>query len=517
MNPIVIDGESLTLSKLYQIAEQGEGVTLAQEAIARMNRSRESIEHIIESGQVVYGVNTGFGKLANVHIPPEDIEELQLNLVLSHACGTGEFIPPAIARAALALKCNSLCRGYSGTRPLIAEHLCYLLNHNAVPCIPEKGSVGASGDLAPLAHMTLVLLGLGEAWVNGERMSGREALDVVGLCPLTLHAKEGLAILNGTQVMTAYAALALSRALNVIKLADIAGAISVESLLHSPRAFDERIHNARGLSQQIACAANLRRLLANSEIVASHQQCGKVQDAYSSRCIPQVHGAVRHALDYVRQVIETELNAATDNPLIFPEDQEVLSGGNFHGQPISLASDTLGMALAQLANISERRLENLMDPVQSGLPPFLASESGTNSGFMIAQVTAAALVSENKVLSHPASVDSIPTSANQEDFVSMGTHAARKAFEILDNVETIIGIELLAGCQALDFRTDLRPGDGTAPAYQVIRSEIPTLHRDRLLQTDILKIKAIIKNNRIVQAVENRIGNLDPSGRLKKR
>jgi len=505
---IEIDGHSLTLDQIYHVAIERAPVEIAPSASKVMQESRACIEDIIRQGKIVYGVNTGFGKLANVHIPPDELEELQLNLILSHACGTGDLIPQEVARAAMLLKINTLCTGYSGTRPEIAEMLTSMLNNGVIPCIPAKGSVGASGDLAPLAHMTLVMIGLGEAWFRGEKLSGEEALKRAGLAPVKLAAKEGLALVNGTQIMTAYAALALLRAENLLKLADIAGAITVESLLGTKVAFDERIQRARGYEDQIKVAENLRKLMAESEIVESHKDCGKVQDAYSSRCIPQVHSAVRQALHYVRTVVNTEINANTDNPTVFYKDFDVLSGGNFHGQPISLACDTMGIAMAQLANISERRLENLMDPVQSGLPPFLASESGTNSGYMIAQVTAAALVSENKVLAHPASVDSIPTSANQEDFVSMGTHAARKALEIIENVETIIGIELLAGCQALDFRKDLKPGKGTGTACETVRQTIPPMHRDRLLQKDINQIKQLIRENIIVKAVENQIGAL---------
>ncbi len=508
MNPVLIDGYSLDLHKIYHVSENHAKVTIALEAKERMQSSRNAIKEIILSGQSVYGVNTGFGKLSNIQIPPESLEELQSNLVLSHACGTGLPIPPSVARSAMLLKANALCTGYSGTRPEIAEFLVDMLNRGITPCIPQKGSVGASGDLAPLAHMTLVMLGQGEAWKDDTKLSGSEALQKVGLQPLLLQAKEGLALLNGTQIMTAYAAMTLVRALRLVKLADIAGAISVESLLGTKVAFDERIQQARGFKHQLKVAQNLRVMMAESEIVESHKDCGKVQDAYSSRCIPQVHGAVRHALDYVNEVVGTEINACTDNPLVFYHDKEVLSGGNFHGQPISLACDTMAIAIAQLANISERRLENLMDPVQSGLPPFLSPESGLNSGLMIAQVAAAALVSENKVLCHPASVDSIPTSANQEDFVSMGTHAARKAMEVVDNAETIIGIELLAGCQAMDFRKNLSPGKGTAPAYRKIRQTIPTMHKDRLLQNDIIVIKELIAQNDIVLKAEEAIGEL---------
>jgi histidine ammonia-lyase len=505
---IHIDGDSLTLEQIHRVAIDRHPVALSPASREVMQRSQDFIQRVIDRGQVVYGVNTGFGKLSQVHIPPEEIEELQYNLVLSHACGTGDDIAESLVRAVMLLKANTLCKGFSGTRPLVAERLVDMLNIGLSPCIPEKGSVGASGDLAPLAHMTLVMLGMGEARYKGEQLPGKDALKKSGLIPITLKAKEGLALLNGTQVMTGFAALAVLRALNLVKLADIAGAMSVESLLGTNVAFDERIQQARGFQHQILTACNLRQLMADSEIVRSHIDCEKVQDAYSSRCIPQVHGAVRQALDYVRQVVETEINACTDNPLVFYQDEAVLSGGNFHGQPISLACDTLSIAMAQLANISERRLENLMDPVQSGLPPFLAEASGKNSGYMIAQVTAAALVSENKVLSHPASVDSIPTSANQEDFVSMGTLSARKAFEVIDNAETVIGIELLAGCQALDFRKQLSPGRGTRIAYQTVRQDIPVMHKDRLLQQDIKMIKELVKSNIIVDSVEQVIGSL---------
>jgi histidine ammonia-lyase len=508
MTPLDINGTSLDLAMIYRVATGNEMIAITSEAKQRMQVARDTIEAILKSGKSVYGVNTGFGKLSNIQIPAEGLEELQLNLVLSHACGTGDVIPAEIVRAVMLLKVNALCTGYSGTRPEIAEFLVEMLNRGVIPCIPQKGSVGASGDLAPLAHMTLVMLGYGEAWVDKDKLGGLEALRTAGLRPLKLKAKEGLSLLNGTQVMTAYAAMALVRAIRLAKLADIAGAISVESLLGTIVAFDERIQRARGFGHQLKVAQNLRTMMAASAIVESHKDCGKVQDAYSSRCIPQVHGAVRHAVEYVSEVVTTEINACTDNPLVFSADKEVLSGGNFHGQPISLACDTLAIAVAQLANISERRLENLMDPIQSGLPPFLAPMSGLNSGFMIAQVTAAALVSENKVLCHPASVDSIPTSANQEDFVSMGTHAARKAFEVIDNAETIIGIELLAGCQALDFRENLSPGKGTAPAYRTIRKVIPAMERDRLLQKDMEAIRKLITQNLIVEAVEEAIGSL---------
>ncbi|MBN1559629.1 histidine ammonia-lyase [candidate division KSB1 bacterium] len=508
MNRVIIDGESLTLQDVVNVAHQGHDVSIAPRAVELMQRSRKSIEKIVADGRRVYGVNTGFGKLSNVHISSNELQELQLNLVLSHACGTGDLVAAPIVRAALLLKANTLCKGFSGTRPQIAQFLVEMINRRVIPNIPAKGSVGASGDLAPLAHMSLVMLGLGEATVDGVVLSGDQALRTAQLQPITLQAKEGLALLNGTQIMTAFAVEALVRAQNLARLADIAGAITVESLLGTAVAFDERIQKARGFNDQIQVARNLRALMAESEITASHANCDKVQDPYSSRCIPQVHGAARQAIRYAADVITTELNAATDNPLIFWQDNDVLSGGNFHGQPVSSACDTLAIAVAQLANISERRLENLLDPNQSGLPPFLAPESGVNSGYMIAQVTAAALVSENKVLCHPASVDSIPTSANQEDFVSMGTFAARKALDVVENAETVIGIELLAGCQAIEFRQNLRPGSGSAIAYAAVRQHIPTMHHDRLLKTDIDKIRELVKKNVIVKSVEATIGEL---------
>jgi histidine ammonia-lyase len=400
MQPVHIDGDSLDLDALSQVAIKNIPVKIAASAMDRMRRSRDCIERIIAGNRIVYGVNTGFGKLSDIHIPPHELEELQLNLVLSHACGTGDFIPQDIARVILLLKANSLCKGFSGTRPEIASFLVDMLNKGITPCIPQKGSVGASGDLAPLAHMTLVMMGLGEAWKKGKKVRGAKALELARLAPVTLMAKEGLALLNGTQVMTAYGAMALNRAKNLVKLADIAGAITVESLLGTKVAFEEKIQRARGFEHQILVGKNLQKMMEQSGIVASHADCGKIQDAYSSRCIPQVHGAVRHALTYVEDVINTELNACTDNPLVFCQGDQVLSGGNFHGQPISLACDTMAIAAAQLANISERRLENLMDSSQSGLPPFLATKGGINSGFMISQVTAAALTSENKVLCH---------------------------------------------------------------------------------------------------------------------
>jgi histidine ammonia-lyase len=508
MPKITVDGFSLDLPTVCAVAQRRGQVQVSASAWDRLAASRQCVENIIRQGHIVYGINTGFGKLASVHIPDDELMALQRNLVLSHACGVGLAIPAEIVRTVLLLKINTLCTGYSGVRPVVVEYLLQLLNNDVLPIIPCKGSVGASGDLAPLAHMTLVLLGLGEATIDGKKTSGAAALQHLHLQPLELAAKEGLSLLNGTQVLTAYSAHALARSHNLLKHADMAAAISVESLLNTDAAFDQRIQKARGHRGQIKTAENMLKLMADSEIVHSHRDCGKVQDAYSSRCIPQVHGAVRQALDFVQEMVSVELNGCSDNPLVFVKENQVLSGGNFHGQPISLACDTLAIAMSQLAGISERRLENLMDPVQSGLPPFLALESGANSGFMIAQVTAAALVSENKVLSHPASVDSIPTSANQEDFVSMAAHASRKALEVVENCEAVIAIELLAGCQATDLRKNLRPGRGTGIVYRLIREHIPAMEKDRLLQHDIKEMIELLQSGALLEAVEKNIGSL---------
>ncbi|MBN2000671.1 histidine ammonia-lyase [candidate division KSB1 bacterium] len=508
MADVIIDGRSLDLDSIYRVACGGAIVDISRDAIKRMQKSRACVDSLLTGKKHVYGVNTGFGKLSQVFIPKQDLEELQLNLILSHACGAGKDMPIPFVRAAMLLKVNTLCSGFSGTRPEVAQLLVEMLNNGITPCVPEKGSVGASGDLAPLAHMTLVMLGLGEARMGDIKIDGEKALQKAGLSPLTLKAKEGLALINGTQMMTAWGALALFRANRLAKLADISGAITVESLLGTTAAFDPKIQAARGFAHQIKVAENMRALLRESEIVASHKDCDKVQDPYSSRCIPQVHGAVRHALAYVKSVFDTEINACTDNPLVFTDENQVISGGNFHGQPVSLACDVLSIAISQLANISERRLENLMDTVQSGLPPFLATDSGKNSGFMIAQVTAASLVSENKVLCHPASVDSIPTSANQEDYVSMGAHAARKAMEVVENTETVLAIELLAGCQALDFRARLKHGAGTGAVYQTVRGNVETMTKDRLLHHDITRIKQLFENDTIIETVERTVGEL---------
>jgi histidine ammonia-lyase len=427
---------------------------------------------------------------------------------MSHAAGVGRPLDAETVRAVMTLRVKDFARGHSGIRLETAQQLLELLNRGVVPVIPEKGSVGASGDLAPLAHLALVLLGKGAAFYNGRKMSGAEALKASGLAPIRLESAEGLALVNGTQVMTAIGALSVHDARRLSRLTDIAASMTLEVLMGSRTEFNPKIHQVRPHPGQIAAAANMERITRASEIISSHSDCSRVQDAYTLRCSPQVHGATKDAIAYCRRVVETELNASTGNPLIFAESEEFLLGGNFHGQPVALAMDFLGIAVAELANISERRIERLVNPMLSGLPAFLVGDGGLNSGFMIAQYTAAALVSENKVLAHPASVDSIPTSANKEDHVSMGTIAARKGREIVANTENVIGIELLCAAQALDLFTNLKPGEGTLAAYQAIRRVIPHLDTDRFLAADIDAMRELMRSGAIIEAVEERVGEL---------
>lgn len=496
-----IDGESLTLEALEAVARGGQnGVRLAAAARERMLRSRAVVERAVESGEVVYGVTTGFGRLSDVAIPRERIAELQLNLIRSHACGVGPPLPREEVRAIMLLRANVLARGFSGVRPGIVDLLLGLLERGVHPVIPEQGSVGASGDLAPLSHLALVLVGEGEAEVGGARMPGGEALRRVGLEPLVLQAKEGLALNNGTQVMTGIGALALLAAERAVEAAEVAGAMSLEGLRGTPDAFHPALQRARPHPGQAASAGRLRALLRGSEIRESHRHNDpRVQDAYALRCMPQVHGAARAALAYVRSVLEVEANSATDNPLIFPDEEggRVISGGNFHGQPVAQVLDLLAIALADLASISERRIERLVNPDLSDLPAFLTPEPGVNSGMMLAQITAAALVSEAKVLAHPASVDSIPTGASKEDHVSMGLTSARKARQVVRNVETVLGIELMCAAQALEFLRPLRPGVGVMRAYERVRERIAPLERDRVLSPDIEAATELVRSGEL--------------------
>lgn len=420
----------------------------------------------------------------------------------------GKQMPEDVVRAMMALRINDFCRGNSGLRLQTIQMLADLLNKGIVPVVPEKGSVGASGDLVPMAHLSLVMIGEGEAVVDGQRMSGAKALAARSLKPLELAAGEGLALINGTQFMIALGCLALHDALNLCKHADIAASMSLETLMGTRTAFDPRIHQARPHPGQIMAARNMLKITENSEIISSHHDCSRIQDAYTLRCSPQVHGASWDAFAYVDNVIRVEMNASTENPLIFPESEEFLSGGNFHGQPLALACDFLGIAIAELANISERRIERLVNPQLSGLPAFLVEDGGLNSGYMIAQYAAAALVSENKGLAHPASVDSIPTSANKEDHVSMGAFAARKCRDIVLNTENVIAIELLCGAQAIDLFTNIKAGEGTLAAYRTIRQHVAYMTEDRQLSKDIATVKALLEDGAIVRAVESAVGKL---------
>jgi histidine ammonia-lyase len=491
-----LDGQALTLEEVAAVALCEERVTLTPSARARMERAREVVGKIIAEGRTVYGVNTGFGKLSEVHIEPSELRELQLNLVRSHACGVGQPLSSTETRAMLLLRANVLALGYSGARPLICETLVRMLERGVHPLIPEKGSVGASGDLAPLAHLALVVIGEGEAVYQGESLSGAEAMRRAGIEPVRLEVKEGLALLNGTQAMAAVGGLALHRALRLARVADVAGAMTLEALRGTPVAFDERIHNARPHPGQIEAAQHLRQLLTDSEIRRSHlEDDPRVQDAYSLRCMPQVHGAVRGALRHAREVIETETGSATDNPLIFTGDtEEVLSGGNFHGAPLALALDYAAIALTDLMSISERRIDRLVNPdLNEGLPAFLSAHPGTSSGFMIAHVTAVALLNEAKVLAHPASIDNLPTSGGKEDHVSMGMTAATKLRAIVENAEHLFAIELLAAAEGLEYRAPLLPGRGVIRAHEILRARVPRLTRDRTLSPDIQTIAAQIR------------------------
>jgi histidine ammonia-lyase len=519
-----LTGAGLTIDDAERILRgQVESLTLAASARKRVERSRRCLAELLAGGATIYGVNTGFGKLANQRIDSADVLALQENLLRSHAVGMGPLLGIGTSRLALALRIQTLVKGYSGVTPELIDTLIEMFNRGVVPAVPEQGSVGASGDLAPLAHLALVVMGEGHAFVarpGGDEshrgrstkpklLSGRAALRRVHLKPHRPQAKEGLALINGTQVSTALLADALVRARHLAKIADIAGAMTVEATKSSQRPFDARIQEIRPHPGQVACAANLRRLLAGSAIMVSHADCGKVQDAYSIRCMPQVHGTLRGALAHVTAVVECDMNAATDNPLVFADTSEVISGGNFHGQPIALAADLLAAAVADLSSISERRVENLVNPDLSGLAGFLTPHPGLNSGMMLVQVLAAALVSENKTLSFPASVDSIPTSANREDHVPMSTAAARKARSVLVNATRVLACELLCAAQGIEFHLPLEPGKGAAAAYRHIREHVRPLGRDRTLHRDLEAVERLIRSGTLLAAVEAECGTLE--------
>jgi histidine ammonia-lyase len=504
---IYIDGNSLTLDDVVRVCLSDEQVFLDKKAIKRVLASRAFVDKIVKENRIVYGITTGVGELSNQLISSQDAEKLQLNMVRSHATNVGNPLPEEVVRGIILLRANALAKGYSGVRVELIDLLLDLLNKRVYPYIPSQGSVGASGDLSPLAHLALVLIGEGECMVEGARVDSKIVLDEKGITPVVLKPKEGLALINGTQVMAAIGCLVAKESELLMKNAMIIGGMSLEALKGTSKAFDEKVHAVRPHPGQVRCARNLRKIVSASEIIASHVNCEKVQDAYTLRCIPQVYGAIIDTLEYTKSVLQVEINAATDNPLVFEEQGEVISGGNFHGEPLAFVMDFLGIALSEIGNISERTVDRLVNPHVSGLPPFLSRHSGLNSGFMISQYTAAALVSENKVLAHPASVDSIPTSAGQEDHVSMGSISAQKASQILKNVENVLAIEMLAAAQGIDFHP-MAPGRGTKIAHRIIRNHVSHLDDDRALYKDIEIARALIVSGEIVKAVEEEIGLL---------
>jgi histidine ammonia-lyase len=507
---VSLTGDDLTPADVWSVAVDGEPVELSDRGRQQLRAARELVERAAEpGGEHTYGINTGFGRFVSKTIPPELAAELQLRLLRSHACGVGEPYPDEVVRGAMLLRANTLAKGYSGARTETVELLLSCLNAGVTPIVPSRGSVGASGDLAPLAHLALPLVGEGHASVDGEVLTGAEALIRAGLEPVELQAKEGLSLINGTQFMAAIGALTVVRAGRLTRTADVACALSLEALQGSRGSFLPEIHELRPLAGQRASAANILRLLEGSAILEAHRWCDKVQDAYSLRCAPQVHGASRDLLAYAETTIAVELNAATDNPLVFVERGELVSNGNFHGQPLAFALDAAAMALAELASISERRVERLTNPsLSDGLPAFLTHDGGLNSGFMIPQYVAAALVSENKVLCHPAGVDSIPTSAGQEDHVSMGNASALKCWQVLANAERALAIELLAGAQGIEFLAPLEPGVGARAAHDFVRSLSPSVIEDRPLAGDIEAVAVAIRDGELVKAVEGEVGAL---------
>ncbi|WP_223787561.1 histidine ammonia-lyase [Marinicella meishanensis] len=484
--------QGFTLPDLRQIWQQPSQLSVDDHMLQGVIKSRHTIEQVAASDQTVYGVNTGFGLLANVQIAKEELDTLQRNLVISHAVGVGDPIDPDTTRLIMALKAMSLAQGVSGIHPNTLQLLIDMINHEIYPVIPEKGSVGASGDLAPLAHLTSTMIGLGQVTYQGQTMDAMAALQAAGLQPIKLGPKEGLALLNGTQVSTALALKGLFLAENCFNAALLAGALSIDAAKGSLAPFDERIHQARRQVGQVQVARTIRGLLKGSQIVVSHEDCDRVQDPYCLRCQPQVMGAVLDTIHYAADKLLIEANAATDNPLVFADEGEVLSGGNFHAEPVALVADFLGIGITDMANMSERRLAMLIDPTLSRLPAFLVPDSGVNSGFMIAHVTAAALASENKTLAHPASVDTIPTSANQEDHVSMATFAARKLTDLTENSAAVIGIEMMAACQSIDFHEDLKTSDALYAVYEKVRADVPFLSEDRLLSPDINHMQQLV-------------------------
>lgn len=506
MPEVQIDGHSLTIEQIVNVARGGAKIALSSNGKEQVDRCRAVIEEMVESGEAIYGVTTGIGEFARIRVSPEQGSELQKRIIYSHAAGTGEPFPGDVIRAAMLLRANVIAKGYSGVRSSVLETYIEMANRGVIPVVFEKGSVGTSGDLSPMSQLAEVILGEGEAYYQGERLPGGEALRRAGLEPITLSFKEGLGLINGSQLMTAGLALIVHEAERLIKNAIIAGAMTIDALKSVPKAFDARLHGVRPYNGQNAVAAIIRRLTEGSEIIAD--KSGKVQDGYSLRCTPQVIGPSIDTLFYTREQVEIEINAAADNPLFFAEDNVHLAGGNFHGQPMALVADFLAIAMSEVADLSERHTNRLMNPVLSGLPDFLVEGRGLNSGMMVAQYTAAALVSENKVLSHPASVDSISVSADQEDHVSMGPIAVRKLGEIIRNVRAVIAIEMMAAAQAFDFRAPKKPGTGTQIAYAEIRKAVTHLEDDRVLYPDIEKVRQLVENNSILNRIEAELGPL---------
>ena len=506
---VVLDGRPLALADVAAVARGGVRVSVGPEAARRVAEARRFVDEVAGATAPIYGITTGVGKLKDVVIPPEDRDALQRNLVLSHAGGVGTLLSETETRAMMLLLAASLARGASGVRREVLDLVVSCLNARVHPIVPEQGSVGSSGDLAPLAHVAACLIGEGDAWHEGGVVPAREALRHAMLAPVRLEAKEGLALLNGTHLMAGLGTLAALDAARLASLADVTGAMSLEALMGTNTAFDSRIHALRPHPGQLACAANLRALTADSGIIASHHDCTRVQDAYSLRCMPQVHGSAREAIGFARATLERELGSVTDNPLVFAADRAVLSGGNFHGEPLGLALDMLAIGLAQLGGIAERRIDRLVNPlVSDGLPAFLSPSTGINSGYMIAQYVAAALASELKTLAHPASVDSIPTSALQEDYNAMGAGAALKVRRAVANVRQILAIELLLAAQALDFRAPLTPGRGSAVAQRALRDRVPALTADRYLKTDLDAALTACTDDSVLAAVETAVGPL---------
>jgi histidine ammonia-lyase len=497
--PITLNGRSLNPADVVAVARHGERVALSTEAQTNVRRARDLVDRLVREDRVVYGLTTGVGALKNVRIPPADSRQLQRNLLMSHAVGVGPALPEEVVRAGMLVRVNQFCQGSAGVSPEVVERLVDLLNHDICPWVPEKGSLGASGDLAPSAHVGLVLIGAGEVLVKGERRSGADALRAAALQPVALQAKDGLSVLNGTHFMTGAASLVLHDALGLLLTADVVAALSVEALRGSRTAFDPRIHALRPHPGQVASAARIFALTEGSGIAESHVLCDRVQDAYSLRCAAQVHGAAAASIDYLDRVLAVELNAGTDNPLVFPADQAVLSGGNFHGEPLALSLDAATMGISELGSISERRLFRMLTGFLSELPPFLTRHSGLDSGYMLLQYTAAALVTENQLLSTPASVHSLPTSADQEDHNSMGWHSALRARQVASNVESILAMEALGAAQGIDLLTPLKPGRLTAEAHAAIRETIPMLDHDRLLQPEIQAAIELVRSGRLAK------------------